>query len=270
MKITNIIKNILFIIALFTISAALVFTNIYGESALKQQNILILALLAAVINSTALISAKTNNTLYAVSTLFCFAALVYPVCNKLNYLLCGNNILLGYTIALIAFIPAVFLCLITIYNNLSKKEKKNFLLKIHTKKFPLITVLIIALTAIILSSIYMVKTAINISADIDTRKTVYADSINLANDIATEYAQTDKPIELILQENKLTYEHAQNNLYIFENKSGVDIKIDMSSVFEKDKSAGSIYVCSDSIGIELPQIYEKTFYHSENTVILLN
>lgn len=105
-----------------------------------------------------------------------------------------------------------------------------------------------------------------IPKEMEQRKQNYSDTINLANEIAKEYKNSDLIIDEILDKHQLTYDCPEESLYIVEEKDGVFMTINMT---DNNKDEKTISVSSENIGIGILQRFNIDFYKSETQTISL-
>lgn len=264
MKPINLIKNIIYLLLLFGISAVLMFVKMYDSDTINVFSFLILLLTVALLNGFSFIAVQKKNTFYAVSDLVCFLLWIYPLYVKVQDIFPNHTGIWLYVLILAACLPCAAVCIFILIYTLTKDKHNKKLLKAKTILSAInIAVLCAAVVLILITGIRM---GILIPKEMEQRKQNYSDTINLANEIAEEYKNSDLIIDEILDKHQLTYDCPEESLYIVEEKDGVFMTINMT---DNNKDEKTISVSSENIGIGILQRFNIDFYKSETQTISL-
>lgn len=248
-KLLDLIKNILYIVGLFGLSAILLLTKIYCEEVSQTFTYLTIAGAAAIINGFAFIALKKENSFYAAANLVCTALWVYPLFTKMHEALSNSGIWV-YLLAYAAFLPAAAGCITEIVGCcIQNKQAK----KAETAKKALS---IITIAAVIAAAVLAVLSAVNLNNQLtqetENRKEAYSSAAELANNIANDYKTSDLIMEEVLDKYQLTYDNSQENYYIIEDLNNIHMAIDTSA--EEGKHV--ISISSDGISWGIPKLFE--------------
>lgn len=262
-KVTDLLKNILYIILLFGLSAILLLLKIYCEEISQAFIYLIITGAAAIINGFAFIAIKKENSFYAISNLVCTALWVYPLYTKMQEALSGNTGIWIYILAYILFLPAVAGCITEIIGCCIKQEqiKKSDAAK---KALSVITI-VITIAAVVLACVSAIKLSSQLTKKIETEKEAYSSTLELANHIAEDYKSSDLIMEEILDKYNLTYDKPEQNYYIIEENNHINMTIDTST----EEGKNIITVSSDAISWGISNLFESSLYELQTEQIAL-
>lgn len=259
-KSLDLLKNILYVILLFGLSAILMLTSIYCEKIAQPFAYLVIAGAAAIINCFALIALKKENSFYAIAALLCTALWAYPIYTKINEIGAEPWV---YIAAYAALLPAVVCCITEIISCCIKKEQAK---KAKTTK-TVLSVISIAIT--IAAAVLAVLSAVNLNnqltTEINSRKEAYSSAAELANNIANDYKSSDLIMEEVLDKYQLTYDNSQENYYVIEELNNIHMTIDTSA--EEGKNV--ISISSDEISWGISKLFETSLYDTQSEQISL-
>ncbi|MDE5984760.1 MAG: hypothetical protein K2H13_05855 [Eubacterium sp.] len=261
-KLPDLLKNILYVILLFGLSAILLLTKIYCDEILQPFAYFVIGGAIAIINSFAFIALKKENSFYAIANLVCTALWIYPLYTKIQEALSDVGIWV-YILVYILFLPAVAGCITEIISCCIKQEqaKKAAAAK---KTLSIITIIITA-AAIVLAVLSAVKLNTQIPKEIENKKEAYSNAVALANNIANDYKNSDLIIEEVLDKYQLTYDNSEQNYYIIEESNNIHITVDSST----EEGKNMITVSSDAISWGIPKLFEANLYESQTEQIPL-
>lgn len=263
LKSLDFIKNIIYVILLFGLSAILLLTDIYCEGVSQTFTYLLMAGSAAIVNGFAFLALKKENAFYAVANLVCTALWVYPLFTKMQEALPDTTGIWVYILAYAAFLPAVAGDITELIGCCIKQEQAK---KAATAKKALsIIAIVAAVAAAALTILSAVRLSSQLPKEIESRKEAYASAVELANNIANDYKSTDLIMEEVLDKYQLTYDNSAENCYVIEELNNIHMTIDTSA--EEGKNV--ITVSSDGIGWGISKLFESSLYDAQNEQISL-
>lgn len=259
-KSLDLLKNVIYVILLFGLSAILMLTNIYCDGIAQAFAYLVIGGAAAILNVFSLIALKREKSFYAAADLLCTVLWAYPIYTKINE---SGLDMWVYIVSYAALLPAVLCCVTEIIGCCIKKEQAEKAK--NTKKVLSVIGIVIAIAAAVLTALSAVHLNTQFTTEINNRKEAYSAAAELANQIANDYKSSDLIIEEVLDKYQLTYDHTEENYYIIEELNSIHMTIDTSA--EEGKNV--ISVSSDGIGWGISRLFEVSIYDAQNEQISL-
>lgn len=266
MKVKKLIKEILYLIILFAVSALLIFTNIYGIANTAVFSATALFGFVALVNGFSLIALKKKNIFCSVANLICALIFSYPLFLKARDGFSQLSAPITILLLIVFFLPTILNFLFVIISSLAK-NKGNSNGKLKARKFLSVITIIFTCVFVVLTVIYAVKSNTQISDNVQECKDNYSAQIDLANEMVQEYTTSDLIIEEVIDNHQLTYSTPKDNIYTIEQLGNVTITINTNTNTEEDSLANSIIVSDENVGIRIPKIYSHNFYTGESQTI---